>query len=176
MSASYHGPRMAATGTMRRAGRLPVCFPGKHPAWRACPWHIATFQCVTPAAYPGRDWSKPLRHEVAPRQRASREGALASAIRTETPMFIADDDLVDEVMRGAPRTIRVFLAFQMGCVGCPLACFHTVADACREHHLDRDFSRRCATAPSMIRTSGSRLSERIMLTKRAEDQRGWPSS
>jgi hybrid cluster-associated redox disulfide protein len=53
-------------------------------------------------------------------------------------MSIADDDLVDELMRGEPRTIRVFLAFQMGCVGCPLACFHTVADACREHHIDRD--------------------------------------
>jgi hybrid cluster-associated redox disulfide protein len=53
-------------------------------------------------------------------------------------MSIADDDLVDEVMRGKPRTIRVFLAFQMGCVGCPLACFHTVADACREHHIDGD--------------------------------------
>jgi hybrid cluster-associated redox disulfide protein len=53
-------------------------------------------------------------------------------------MSIADDDLVDEVMRGEPRTIRVFLAFRMGCVGCPLACFHTVADACREHHIDRD--------------------------------------
>lgn len=52
-------------------------------------------------------------------------------------MSIADDDLVDEVMRREPRTIRVFLAFQLGCVGCPLACFHTVADACREHRTDR---------------------------------------
>ena len=53
-------------------------------------------------------------------------------------MSIAEDDLVDEVMRGEPWTIRVFLAFRMGCVGCPLACFHTVTDACREHHIDRN--------------------------------------
>jgi len=53
-------------------------------------------------------------------------------------MQIGSDDLVDDVMRGAPQTIRVFLAFKMGCVGCPIACFHTVDDACREHGVDRD--------------------------------------
>ena len=53
-------------------------------------------------------------------------------------MPIEAHDLVDEVMRGSPGTIRVFLERGMGCVGCPLACFHTVDDACREHHLDRD--------------------------------------
>jgi hybrid cluster-associated redox disulfide protein len=52
-------------------------------------------------------------------------------------MPIEFDDLVDEVMSGAPATIRVFLAFKMGCVGCPIACFHTVDDACREHSVDR---------------------------------------
>jgi hybrid cluster-associated redox disulfide protein len=26
----------------------------------------------------------------------------------------------------------------MGCVGCPIACYHTVDDACREHGVDRD--------------------------------------
>lgn len=47
------------------------------------------------------------------------------------------DTLVDEVMRDWPATIRVFLDFRMRCVGCPIACFHTVDDACREHHVDR---------------------------------------
>jgi len=51
-------------------------------------------------------------------------------------MSFASDDLVDDVMHGAPRAIRVFLDFRMGCVGCPLACFHTVGEACREHHVD----------------------------------------
>ena len=47
-------------------------------------------------------------------------------------------DLVDDVMRGAPHTIRVFLKYKMGCVGCPIATFHTIEDACREHGIDHD--------------------------------------
>ncbi|WP_257166518.1 DUF1858 domain-containing protein [Bradyrhizobium sp. SRS-191] len=53
-------------------------------------------------------------------------------------MPITFDELVDDVMRRKPETIRVFLAFQMRCVGCPIACFHNVADACREHGVDPD--------------------------------------
>ena len=53
-------------------------------------------------------------------------------------MPIEFDDLVDDVMSGAPETIRVFLQFRMGCVGCPIACFHTVDDACREHGVDHN--------------------------------------
>jgi hybrid cluster-associated redox disulfide protein len=65
---------------------------------------------------------------------------------------IGFDDLVDDVMSGAPETIRVFLAFRIGCVGCPIACFHTVDDACREHGVDRDEFRgalRAAVAEAM---------------------------
>jgi hybrid cluster-associated redox disulfide protein len=47
-------------------------------------------------------------------------------------------DLVDDVMTRSPRTIRIFLEFRMHCVGCPIACFHTVGDACREHGVDHD--------------------------------------
>ena len=46
-------------------------------------------------------------------------------------MPFGSDDLVDDIMRRAPHTIRVFLAFRMACVGCPIATFHTVDDACR---------------------------------------------
>ena len=53
-------------------------------------------------------------------------------------MPIGFDDLVHDVMNGWPATIRVFLDFRMGCVGCLIARFHTVDDACREHHVDRD--------------------------------------
>jgi hybrid cluster-associated redox disulfide protein len=49
---------------------------------------------------------------------------------------IAFDNPVDEIMRRWPSTIRVFLRFRMACVGCPIAGFHTVADACREHQVD----------------------------------------
>lgn len=43
---------------------------------------------------------------------------------------------VDDVMRRWPDTIRTFLNRRMSCPGCPIACFHSVADACREHQVD----------------------------------------
>jgi hybrid cluster-associated redox disulfide protein len=46
------------------------------------------------------------------------------------------DTTVDEIMRQRPATILVFLDFRMACVGCPIAPFHTVGDACREHRTD----------------------------------------
>jgi hybrid cluster-associated redox disulfide protein len=56
----------------------------------------------------------------------------------ETRMPIGFDDIVGKVMTVAPATIRVFLDFRMGCVGCPISAFHTVDDACKEHGVDRD--------------------------------------
>ena len=53
-------------------------------------------------------------------------------------MPIGFDDIVGEVMTNRPATIRVFLDFRMGCVGCPISAFHTVYDACMEHGVDRD--------------------------------------
>jgi hybrid cluster-associated redox disulfide protein len=69
------------------------------------------------------------------------------------------DTPVDEVMRRWPSTIRVFLDFRMACVGCPIAAFHTVADACREHGAEpaaflsrlRDTIRREERPPSVVR-------------------------
>jgi len=46
--------------------------------------------------------------------------------------------LVEDVMSRWPATIRVFLDFRMGCVGCPIASFHDIGDACREHGVDRE--------------------------------------
>lgn len=43
---------------------------------------------------------------------------------------------VDEVMRRWPATIRVFLDFRMHCVGCPIAPFHSVEEATREHEVE----------------------------------------
>jgi hybrid cluster-associated redox disulfide protein len=45
--------------------------------------------------------------------------------------------LVDDVMRQWPMTIRAFLKYKMHCVGCPITCFHTISDACREHGVDQ---------------------------------------
>ncbi|BBF91580.1 DUF1858 domain-containing protein [Blastochloris tepida] len=42
---------------------------------------------------------------------------------------------VADVMGRAPATIRVFLDHRMHCVGCPIARFHSVEEACREHGL-----------------------------------------
>jgi hybrid cluster-associated redox disulfide protein len=52
-------------------------------------------------------------------------------------MRVLPDMTVDEVMRRWPATIRAFLDHRMQCVGCPIATFHTVDDACREHGVDR---------------------------------------
>ena len=46
------------------------------------------------------------------------------------------DLMVDDVMRRWPSTIRVFLDFMMRCVGCPIATFHSVDEACDEHSVD----------------------------------------
>jgi hybrid cluster-associated redox disulfide protein len=43
---------------------------------------------------------------------------------------------VDQVMCRWPATIRVFIDFKMHCVGCPIASFHSVDEAGREHKLD----------------------------------------
>ena len=47
-------------------------------------------------------------------------------------MRVELSQFVDDVMRRWPATIRVFLNYRMRCVGCPIACFHTIEDACRE--------------------------------------------
>ncbi|RIK83448.1 MAG: hypothetical protein DCC69_14130 [Hyphomicrobiales bacterium] len=48
-----------------------------------------------------------------------------------------DEDMtMDEIMRRWPATIRVVLDHGMLCVGCPIAPFHTVEDAVREHGID----------------------------------------
>jgi hybrid cluster-associated redox disulfide protein len=46
------------------------------------------------------------------------------------------DMTVDQVMRRWPASIRVFIDFKMGCVGCPIATFHSVAEASWEHKID----------------------------------------
>ena len=51
-------------------------------------------------------------------------------------MPVESTQLVDDIMRRWPATIRVFMSHKMRCVGCPIACFHTVRDACAEHRID----------------------------------------
>ena len=49
---------------------------------------------------------------------------------------VLDDMSMDEIMREWPAAIRVVLDHGMLCVGCPIASFHTIDDAVREHALD----------------------------------------
>ena len=51
-------------------------------------------------------------------------------------MRVEEFALVDDVMRRSPATIRVFLDFRMSCVGCPIASFHSIEEAAREHGID----------------------------------------
>lgn len=53
-----------------------------------------------------------------------------------------DDMTMDEIMRRWPATVRTILRHHLLCVGCPIASFHTVDDAIREHRLDEDKFRR----------------------------------
>lgn len=50
-----------------------------------------------------------------------------------------DPDLpLSELFRAWPQTATVFLRHQMLCVGCLVAPFHTITDACAEYHLNED--------------------------------------
>lgn len=49
---------------------------------------------------------------------------------------IDDPDLpLAELFRHWPEAARPFLVRRMACVGCPIAPFHTVSDACSEYAL-----------------------------------------
>ncbi|WP_102958598.1 DUF1858 domain-containing protein [Mangrovicella endophytica] len=45
---------------------------------------------------------------------------------------------VDELLTCHTVLIPVFIRHRMHCIGCPLARFHSVRDACREHGLALD--------------------------------------
>lgn len=49
---------------------------------------------------------------------------------------IARDMPIDIAMRLWPATITVLIGFEMHCVGCALARFHTVGEAAAEHDVD----------------------------------------
>lgn len=49
---------------------------------------------------------------------------------------IDPDMSLDDIMQRWPATISVFLLNRMSCIGCPIARFHTMADAAAEYNLD----------------------------------------
>jgi hybrid cluster-associated redox disulfide protein len=42
------------------------------------------------------------------------------------------------IMKLWPKTIRLFLARGMACVGCPVGGLHTLEEACTAHHIALD--------------------------------------
>ena len=44
-----------------------------------------------------------------------------------------DDLTLDEIMRRWPQTLNVFLDWRLHCIGCPIAGFHRLSNAAREH-------------------------------------------
>lgn len=56
----------------------------------------------------------------------------------ETPRIDDPDLALADMMTYWPQTIAVFMRHQMLCVGCLVAPFHTIADACAEYYLDQD--------------------------------------
>lgn len=49
-----------------------------------------------------------------------------------------DDMSMDEIMQIWPASIRTILDYGLLCVGCPIASFHTVDDAVREHGIPEE--------------------------------------
>lgn len=54
------------------------------------------------------------------------------------PRRFSTDMTIEDVMNAWPETVSVVLHHGMYCVGCPIAGFHTVADAAHEHDVDLD--------------------------------------
>lgn len=85
-----------------------------------------------------------------------------------TPRLRIDPDLpLDDMMRQWPSTIPVMLRHRFLCVGCPIAPFHTLLDACREHGADLDAvtievedAVAASVPPPAVRTVRSRGSRR----------------
>lgn len=73
------------------------------------------------------------------RKRKDRASAIRQSDGMETRIHSCDfvpEETVAELMTRAPASIRVFLDWKMGCVGCPISPFHTLRIACEEHGLD----------------------------------------
>ena len=68
------------------------------------------------------------------RQNSIRWNLANKAVRDMS--LIDKNILVSEILSEHPQTVQVFLKYKMLCVGCLVAPFHTIEDACIEHELD----------------------------------------
>lgn len=72
------------------------------------------------------------------RWRKDNRLALTYTLLSMGDKFLPLDLAMDEVMKRWPQTIPVLLHYQMGCVGCSMSPFDTLADAIRIYNLPED--------------------------------------
>ncbi|MDD3993189.1 MAG: DUF1858 domain-containing protein [Desulfobacterales bacterium] len=65
---------------------------------------------------------------------------------------LSPNTIVKDVLDGHPEAVKAFIELGLMCVGCPVAAFHTLADAAREH--DRDLT-------ELLRTLDRRLESAV---------------
>lgn len=53
-------------------------------------------------------------------------------------MLIDTTAMVSDVLNRHPSTMRVFIGHGMACIGCVIAPYHTIEDACAEYNLEVD--------------------------------------
>lgn len=52
----------------------------------------------------------------------------------KAPVFSSDLS-VEHILAEWPQTLPVFIRFHMLCIGCPIAPFHTLGEACLAHEI-----------------------------------------
>ena len=65
------------------------------------------------------------------------------------------DMTMEKIMERWPTTIDVLMDYRMLCIGCPVAGFHTIIDAAREHNVDLEELENCLI-DSIGQASGKR--------------------
>jgi hybrid cluster-associated redox disulfide protein len=108
------------------------------------------------------------------RRRKDDAERLDLALRMEPGALIriTSDQLVEDVMRRWPQTIRVFLDHKFLCVGCPIANLHTVVDACGSHAAElTPFLALLNEAADAAHAKGSAARKRVRRRKRARASR-----
>lgn len=60
----------------------------------------------------------------------------AFPMSTLATLHLTANTRVHDLLAEHPVLLKVFARNGMNCPGCPFDGFHTIADACREHHRD----------------------------------------
>jgi hybrid cluster-associated redox disulfide protein len=49
---------------------------------------------------------------------------------------LSSEQTIEKILAFWPETIPVFIRFHMLCIGCPIAPFHNLRDACQAHEIN----------------------------------------